>query len=1715
MAIVSRLELDHPALGAAGGVALHTQVEALYKKLGDSLTSRWYQLTDFDNGESVDLDHNFDMDIALLRYDIYIYVGAQWTKVTTTSTPALSAFTVIEKVGDEDNQLTITNVSGGNDLLAAVVISNDPLYLAEGDIEDIDIQTVAPEDGQALVYESASKKFKPGASGDASFKVQSIAANGTMVIKGGYLIDDSGREYATHDGAGSASTDHGVDITFDVDTLVASPVDNTTYNLYLDKALLSDPITLTDNSREVISVTGLHFVALTATPDSLPLERYIPIGFIRRAVGTWSTTIYGTFAFRRHQDTMVVTQPLVYEDADHSIGTVGSAGQLATYGDLVAGDFTDSTKVHWYKLNSNASDGSPNTAIALTANGTPAFTGVGFFGRENVYTSPGGTVGHSSTDSFFRPAASRSWAVGCWAYHPRVTGNNDYIATVDNAGNTDRLFTINYAGSGNLDFRATNTAGAWDATISVPVAQVPVAKWFHIAMVYDFSTTTLKAYIDGQKVGTASLANTRASTGSFFLGVGSALTQSHEGLIQDFFFVNDLLLSDADVNKIYSKRFKGQQLAGGHVLDADSFPLTSLVGKATFYNLSANANDGSANAKNLTNNGSTPFTGLGLFGAADAANLDGVDDNFSSTDAFFNYASGRPFAMGGWFALADWTPSGTSILFSNFTSSSDRGPYVFASATNLYAFASTNGTSDDIGITTTANVGLVDGSWHHVALVFDGSTLRLYLDGVVIGSTTTTGQRTMTAPTYRIGAYQSTASGFMKGRVRESFFIKDVALSDNDLLKLMSARLDLPGSVLVGIQDQNWKTNVISEDGKTVAELSDASLLDKKNTKAYLYFGGASASRANIRLYDGGLGATAVPVRKFDRIYTSTPPTTIAHNLPSMPTHVQILHNENADGRYRNIAQDASVKADGVNIYVDLSSYTIDATRDVRIVASIGTPFVAADSNVQQGLEANGTLNMVNVSYLEAVNGAPSSTQYRSEILGRAKIVNLASDLLPRLGNDRIETQAAIRLDGEVGPANEYVYKPINDRFDQVRFYGNWVNNNNSNGLFVQSGSQNDVAEVVFYGTGLNMLTFYDAGVRTVAVTVNGGTEGAGISGAGSGILGGRNTTGNILLPIVAGLSPGLHTVKIRATTTAGFIVSGFEVLNETTNLRTTPGTALVNGLKRTLSSVDAQSYNSGFDSGTLGTRGGRVVVYMRKDGTIGKSVQPVATSQTNLTSVNRSTANEEVIRSHHIREFGAGRSDDWSSAVGTSGQRAFTLDDGTTTLASATCNLSPSLESWRPLNNNEFITLTFVGTGLDIERTNDNAATSDTINVLVDGVSIGNLSTAGMPANVRFMERVVSGLPYGTHTVKFNRTAGGTATAHIGKFVVFGPKKPTLPAGAMELADYNIMADYVANATAGVDRIATGVLRKQNTREMLYTSTWVAPAIDVGFKTSGFEVSTTTNGASIEYVFFGTGFELRGLSNTAWSSTVTAALQNLSAGGSILTLNSTNFPGLTTSNYGGYTFTYASGNLAVNTSTSADTSGFRVSGLTLGLYKIRLTNGTANIFRPDCFDIITPIHVHKNNGPFVLQNTLAVGSQGIADRRYFGEKYLEKKASHTANQLLNKNIASTTQTPVDTLFASFYAPEDGEYMLSYRGIVSAPASTQNRYQFYLDGAAVGGRMDHEFTAGIAAAFQPAHLSTLVSVTKGQHMVMLFGNLNTGGTAQFFSPASINIEKVS
>ncbi len=618
--------------------------------------------------------------------------------------------------------------------------------------------------------------------------------------------------------------------------------------------------------------------------------------------------------------------------------------------------------------------------------------------------------------------------------------------------------------------------------------------------------------------------------------------------------------------------------------------------------------------------------------------------------------------------------------------------------------------------------------------------------------------------------------------------------------------------------------------------------------------------------------------------------------------------------------------------------------------------------------------------------GSPIGGTFHSTISGRSAIVDLSQDLKVRMGPERMTIQQLFLIPNEVGPATEQVFGTLNDLFGQMRFAGNWN--------YVASGNDraigqnvNDFMEITFYGTGLDVLFFLASDTTDIRVSVDGGAEGSNVllGASTSAILFNRNYKPNQAINVAANLSLGVHTVKLRYHATGNTGITGFEILTEASGLRVTPGASYSNGKKLSLSALQSIAYNSSFESGTLGTRGGHVVVYQKADGTIGKAVNP-AGSQLNLTAANH--ANEEVSRVYMWREFGANRSDDFSTLQASSSSRAFTLEDGTATLQSTTsvALANTAGETLAAVGSGDYTTITFIGTGLDIVATNNGGA-SGTITTSVNGTSIGTiLVTAAGIANQLKQLKVVSGLPYGTHTVRFNRDQVGTGIG-INRFVVYQPKKPSIPSGSTELGSYNIMADYVANTVSGVLTIATGVMRKSSSREGIYVNgtggavDWTA-TFDVNGTPTGLIPNTDRQNAYVEYTFWGTGFEYRARGQAAGVTTsAQLSLQSLSTGGSLVNLTTANYPTAVMSNYGiGFTPSTGIANLITGGTVEG---GIAIRNLPLGLYKFRVLNNNAGqSLNIEAFDIIMPIHVGKSELVADLQNTLPVGSTAISDNR-------------------------------------------------------------------------------------------------------------------------------------
>jgi hypothetical protein len=725
-------------------------------------------------------------------------------------------------------------------------------------------------------------------------------------------------------------------------------------------------------------------------------------------------------------------------------------------------------------------------------------------------------------------------------------------------------------------------------------------------------------------------------------------------------------------------------------------------------------------------------------------------------------------------------------------------------------------------------------------------------------------------------------------------------------------------------------------------------------------------------------------------------------------------------------------------------------------------------------------------------------------IVNRAQISDLANDARVSMGIDRIQIQGIYELQNEFGATGEKVYGTLSDDRGLIRFVGRWSAPElvtYGRPIETPANSTFSYVEITFYGTGLNMLSVYNS-LLDARASVDGGAEGGNLFvSAYSNAIGTRGYNQNMVIPVVSGLTLGIHTVKIRqASASVALDIAGFDVISGTT-IKVNPGTGYAEGQK-----IVSAGTTLSHTTPVTGIRGGRVLTYVNLNGTVGQAFQAVDGAQANYLLADHT--NEEVIRTYHPREFGAGRSDDWSTATGAAAARKFTLEDGTTSLHSNAGLINDrfalGFEVLSASAASDQISLTFVGTGLDVMACGGGGAT--TITVEVDGISIGTLAAVDIPSLELKKIKIVSGLAYGTHTVKIQFAVSALG---ITKFITYGPKKPAIPAGTMELSNHYVMATYAVNTTANIYALSAGVLRKSGLREFNYVNgganNW--SVADDNNNPQGLVIGSNqlqTN-CYVETSFFGTGCEIYILLQNAIAfGTTTVSVNGLS-----------NFTGIGTLYTGavtGMTFTAATGSLS-GTPVGNGYGKIVINGLSLGLHRVRFTTTTGANPSEKYFsgiDVITPVHSPQSDSKTENQNTLPVGSQGISDSRLLSLVKSEspKKFRGVATDL-GSNSSTSSASLIPMLDMSITVPSPGTWFeLGFQGNFQPIGAFNDQAitQFYINGIAVG-KQGYTRPASSTAAFVMCTQTHLVYLSKGTHKIDMYWGV--AGTTVLVSGGNI------
>jgi hypothetical protein len=418
------------------------------------------------------------------------------------------------------------------------------------------------------------------------------------------------------------------------------------------------------------------------------------------------------------------------------------------------------------------------------------------------------------------------------------------------------LFSSNGNSSGAFGFFINGTTSQAGANLEIyqdiPNFQaiisqsVPLDSWVHLAFVRTGST--LYGFINGARYTFSVVAGSATAT------LGSSVSGSRIGTIQ---------------NSTYYGYWKGYvsnlRLLKGAALYTSSFtpptaPLTAITNTSL---LACHANrfvDSSSNNFTITRNGDTRIERFSPFAptAEYSTSVIGGSAYFDGTNTSSQLNVGTPigatdnFTISLWYYLNNLSTSGGTAtvipVFGNFNwyNNADVGVAIFVEPTIVYATVATGGgTSTNPPRTELSTTAAFVGTWNHIALVRDGATIRLFVNGIGTSGTlsSNTGLNNATRDLYVGGwfAFQAnspTTSRYAKG------FISNLQIVNSALYSSNFTPPTAPSTAITGTSRLLNTTNAGIFDATASNVLETAgnaqiSTVQKKYGTGSLYFDGA------------------------------------------------------------------------------------------------------------------------------------------------------------------------------------------------------------------------------------------------------------------------------------------------------------------------------------------------------------------------------------------------------------------------------------------------------------------------------------------------------------------------------------------------------------------------------------------------------------------------------------------------------------------------------------------------------------------------------------------------------------------------------------------------------------------------------------------------------------------------------------------------------------
>jgi antitoxin component YwqK of YwqJK toxin-antitoxin module len=407
-----------------------------------------------------------------------------------------------------------------------------------------------------------------------------------------------------------------------------------------------------------------------------------------------------------------VTALYAYQDATPKANIKAASGEKGLVG--------------WWKMDGNIKDSSPYAKNGVATGLTPAADRKG--AANKAYSFSTGKI-----DGFSQPISPTGSRTLCTWFSSSSTARQSLLA--NRAGTSGFAFVVNRTSPGNLTYYHSG-----GSTLEVGAGISP-SIWYHACATYDLSSATAKLYINGNLMGTQTSFSTETlSSSKGAIGAGDTSSNDFSGSMDDVRIYNRAL-TDSEISSIYNSYNSQVSLYKPSTGSAPTSGVNLTSGLVGWWTFNGNGKDNTPQQNNGAVTGATLTTDRK--GRANSAY------SFSGTSQYVTVpfksllhpTSGistsiwiKPTDMGAvrTYSLISNTNSGGYLLRMNNDIAGHNG----CPAQQLCFLVQAGGTYRVASISTAAFTNNV---WAFVTGTYDGSTVKLYLNGSLQASTTYAG----------------------------------------------------------------------------------------------------------------------------------------------------------------------------------------------------------------------------------------------------------------------------------------------------------------------------------------------------------------------------------------------------------------------------------------------------------------------------------------------------------------------------------------------------------------------------------------------------------------------------------------------------------------------------------------------------------------------------------------------------------------------------------------------------------------------------------------------------------------------------------------------------------------------------------------------------------------------------------------------------------------